>query len=58
MTLSAEPTSEEPLPRLRKYTYLQLHNLVADLVSALICHGVKVGDRVASYASNCIVCIQ
>ena len=29
--------------------------MVADIVSALLSRGFKPGDRVASYASNCIV---
>lgn len=29
--------------------------MVADLASALLSSGVKPGDRVASYSSNCIV---
>lgn len=52
---TAEPTPNDPIPRLRKVTYSQLYALVADIVSALVYHGIKQGDRVASYSSNCIV---
>lgn len=52
---SAEPTPEQPSPPLRKVTYSDLYNLVANLVSALLGQGLKPGDRVASYSSNCIV---
>ncbi|KAJ3505943.1 hypothetical protein NLJ89_g7142 [Agrocybe chaxingu] len=51
---ATEPTPDESTPRLRSVTYAQLYALVADVVSALIHHGVKAGDRVASYSSNCI----
>ncbi|RDB22609.1 Acetoacetyl-CoA synthetase [Hypsizygus marmoreus] len=51
---ATEPTPEDPTPELRKCTYLQLYNLVADLVSSLLQNGLKPGDRVASYSSNCI----
>lgn len=40
---------------LRRVSYADLYALVADLVSALLSIGLKPGDRVASYASNCIV---
>lgn len=46
---------EDPEPRMRRVTYAQLYNLVADVASALLYHGVRPGDRVASYSSNCIV---
>ncbi|THH33618.1 hypothetical protein EUX98_g606 [Antrodiella citrinella] len=39
---------------LRHVSYADLYALVADLVSALLSLGLKPGDRVASYASNCI----
>lgn len=51
----AEPTPDHPHPQVRKCTYLELYSLVADLVSALLLYGLKPGDRVASYSSNCIV---
>ncbi|KAF8204986.1 acetoacetyl-CoA synthetase [Pholiota molesta] len=51
---ATEPTPNDPVPRLRKVTYSQLYALVADIVSALVYHGIKQGDRVASYSSNCI----
>ncbi|KAF9485344.1 acetoacetyl-CoA synthetase [Pholiota conissans] len=51
---ATEPTPDDPTPRLRRITYAQLYALVADIVSALLYHGVKEGDRVASYSSNCI----
>ncbi|KAF9568890.1 acetoacetyl-CoA synthetase [Agrocybe pediades] len=49
-----EPTPDYPDPRLRRVTYAELYELVADVVSALLHHGVKRGDRVAAYSSNCI----
>ncbi|KAF9462660.1 acetoacyl-CoA synthetase [Collybia nuda] len=51
---ATEPTPNDPTPPLRKCTYLELYSLVSDLVSALLEHGLKEGDRVASYSSNCI----
>ncbi|KAG5651428.1 hypothetical protein H0H81_008658 [Sphagnurus paluster] len=51
---ATEPTLDVPAPELRKCTYLQLYNLVADLASALLRNGLKPGDRIASYSSNCI----
>lgn len=51
---ATEPTDEYPNPELRQCTYAQLYTLVADLVSALLLNGLKPGDRVASYSSNCI----
>ncbi|PPQ98508.1 hypothetical protein CVT24_003999 [Panaeolus cyanescens] len=51
---ATEPTPEEPAPAIRKLTYAQLYNLVADLVSSLLHHGIVPGDRVASYSSNSI----
>ncbi|KAF9534315.1 acetoacetyl-CoA synthetase [Crepidotus variabilis] len=51
---ATEPTPAEPILRLRKVTYHQLYTLVADLVSSLKHYGIGVGDRVASYSSNCI----
>lgn len=55
MPSSAEPTPEVPNPPLHRVTYAELYALVADLVSALLVHDLKPGDRVASYSSNCIV---
>ena len=49
-----EPTPEHPL-QLRKVTYAQLYDMVRDVVSALLFHGLRPGDRVASYSSNSIV---
>ncbi|KAI0751968.1 acetoacetyl-CoA synthetase [Irpex lacteus] len=51
---ATEPHPANPQPPLRKVTYAQLYDLVADLVSALLSQGLKSGDRVASYSSNCI----
>ena len=45
----------DPQPTLRRVTYAELYDLVADLVSALLSYGLKPGDRVASYSSNCVV---
>ncbi|KAJ6515885.1 acetoacetyl-CoA synthetase [Mycena sanguinolenta] len=49
-----EPTQLVPNPELRRCTYAQLYDLVARLVSSLLANGLKPGDRVASYSSNCI----
>ena len=54
---TAEPHPGNPQPPLRKVSYAQLYDVVADLVSALLAQGLKAGDRVASYSSNCIVSI-
>ncbi|KAH7343809.1 acetoacetate-CoA ligase [Rhizoctonia solani] len=51
---AVEPTSDLVSSPIRKVTYAELYTQVADIVSALIEHGVKKGDRVASYSSNCI----
>ncbi|KZT24492.1 acetoacetyl-CoA synthetase [Neolentinus lepideus HHB14362 ss-1] len=51
---ATEPTSAVPEPPLRQVTYAELYLIVADLVSALLSLGLKAGDRVASYSSNCI----
>ncbi|TFK55716.1 acetoacetyl-CoA synthetase [Heliocybe sulcata] len=51
---TTEPTSADPDPSLRQVTYAELYHIVADLVSALLSLGLKAGDRVASYSSNCI----
>ena len=42
-----EPTPEHSL-QLRNVTYAQLYGIVRDLVSALLYHGLRPGDRVAS----------
>lgn len=51
---TTEPTPDCPSPVDRHVTYAQLYDLVADLVSALLQLGLRPGDRVASYCSNCI----
>lgn len=51
----AEPTLDGASPHIRQCTYDGLYKLVADLVSSFVSHGLKAGDRVASYSSNCIV---
>ncbi|KAJ3894142.1 acetoacetyl-CoA synthetase [Lentinula edodes] len=51
---ATEPTPENANPELKRCSYAQLYTLVAYLVSALLHHGVKAGDRIASYSSNCI----
>ncbi|KAJ3997023.1 acetoacetyl-CoA synthetase [Lentinula boryana] len=51
---ATEPTPQNAHPKLKRCTYAELYSLVAHVVSALIHHGVKAGDRVASYSSNCI----
>lgn len=53
--ITAEPEPNNIAPPLRHVTYLELYSLVSDLVSALLLCGLKAGDRVASYSSNCIV---
>ena len=53
--VSVEPEPNHPKPDLRRVTYAELYALVADLVSAFLARGLKPGDRIASYASNCIV---
>ncbi|KAG6854774.1 hypothetical protein C0991_001201 [Blastosporella zonata] len=50
-----EPTADTPVPALRKCTYSELYDVTADLASSLLRNGLKPGDRVASYSSNCIV---
>lgn len=52
---SVEPEPNHPDPDLRRVTYSELYALVADLVSAFLARGLKPGDRIASYSSNCIV---
>ncbi|KAG8986406.1 hypothetical protein FRB90_004043, partial [Tulasnella sp. 427] len=51
---ATEPTSTSPSPAYRKCTYAELYDLTRRLTYALRKRGVKEGDRVASYASNCI----
>ncbi|CAE6455479.1 unnamed protein product [Rhizoctonia solani] len=51
---AVEPTPDLVSSPIRQVTYAELYTQVADIVSALIEHGVKKGDRVASYSSNCI----
>ncbi|KAJ1308642.1 hypothetical protein OPQ81_004336 [Rhizoctonia solani] len=51
---AVEPTADLVGSPFRQVTYAELYTQVADIVSALIEHGVKKGDRVASYSSNCI----
>ncbi|KAJ7700102.1 acetyl-CoA synthetase [Mycena rosella] len=51
---ATEPTPLDPSPDLRQCTYAQLYELVSRLVSSLLANGLKPGDRVASYSSNCI----
>ena len=52
---SVEPEPNHPDPGLRRVSYAELYALVADLVSAFLARGLKAGDRIASYSSNCIV---
>ncbi|KAI0832453.1 acetoacyl-CoA synthetase [Trametes gibbosa] len=49
-----EPEPNHPSPDLRRVSYAELYALVSDLVSAFLAHGLKPGDRVASYSSNCV----
>ncbi|KAK0453664.1 acetoacetyl-CoA synthetase [Armillaria borealis] len=52
---ATEPIANQSTsPELRRITYSQLYTAVADLVSAFLSNGLQPGDRVASYASNCI----
>lgn len=53
--LSVEPEPNNPNPEFRRVSYAELYALVSDIVSAFLAHGLKPGDRVASYSSNCIV---
>lgn len=52
---TAEPTPALPDPPYRRVTYRELYDLTARVVDALRAEGIKPGDRVASYSSNCIV---
>ncbi|EIW61928.1 acetoacyl-CoA synthetase [Trametes versicolor FP-101664 SS1] len=49
-----EPEPNHPNPEFRRVSYAELYALVSDIVSAFLAHGLKPGDRVASYSSNCI----
>ncbi|KAJ7228657.1 acetoacetyl-CoA synthetase [Mycena pura] len=51
---ATEPTPLNPTPDVRRCSYARLYDLVSQLVSALLASGLKPGDRVASYSSNCI----
>ncbi|KJA30266.1 hypothetical protein HYPSUDRAFT_126374 [Hypholoma sublateritium FD-334 SS-4] len=51
---ATEPTPDDPAPRIRKISYAHLYALVADIVSALLYLGIKPGERVSSYSSNCV----
>ena len=53
----AEPLLNETFDpqSLRRVTYSELYSAVGDLVSALLDLGLKPGDRVGAYCSNCIV---
>ncbi|CAE6454223.1 unnamed protein product [Rhizoctonia solani] len=51
---AVEPIADLAGSPYRQITYAELYTQVADIVSALTEHGVKKGDRVASYSSNCI----
>lgn len=55
---SAEPTPERPSPSHKSVTYANLYHTVHKAVLALKSFGIVPGDRVASYSSNCIVCLQ
>ncbi|KAG8934326.1 hypothetical protein FRC02_010183 [Tulasnella sp. 418] len=52
--LQPEPTPSSPNPPYRSISYGDLYELVERLVSSLLSSGVRPGDRVASYSSNCI----
>ncbi|KAJ7498912.1 acetoacetyl-CoA synthetase [Mycena latifolia] len=51
---ATEPTPFDSSVHLRQCSYAQLYELVSQIVSALLANGLKPGDRVASYSSNCI----
>ncbi|KAH7887731.1 hypothetical protein F5I97DRAFT_1804623 [Phlebopus sp. FC_14] len=51
---TSESTPGCPNPQDRSVTYAELYDIVADVASALLASGINPGDRVASYASNCI----
>jgi len=52
---SAEPTPDFPQVDLKKITYAEIYHQVHRAVIALKKLNLGPGDRVASYASNCIV---
>ncbi len=58
ISVLVEPEPNHPNPELRRVSYAELYTLVADLVSAFLARGLKPGDRIASYSSNCIVGID
>ncbi|OJT03733.1 Acetoacetyl-CoA synthetase [Trametes pubescens] len=49
-----EPEPNHPNPEFRRVSYAELYALVSDIVSAFLAHGLKPGDRIASYSSNCV----
>ncbi|KAL0950017.1 hypothetical protein HGRIS_010025 [Hohenbuehelia grisea] len=51
---ATEPTKDLPSPALRQVSYADLYSMVANIVSALLLNGLKPGDRVGAYCSNCI----
>lgn len=51
---ATESTPVNPNPPLRRCSYAELYESVSQIVSALLANGIKPGDRVASYSSNCI----
>ena len=53
--IPVEPEPNHPNPERRCVSYAELYALVADTVSAFLARGLKPGDRIASYSSNCIV---
>lgn len=58
LDLIVEPLVDEQFSEakhVRRITFAELYDLVADIVSSLLACGLKPGDRVGSYSSNCIV---
>ncbi|CAE7229238.1 unnamed protein product [Rhizoctonia solani] len=51
---AVEPLADLASSPFRQISYAELYTQVANIVSALTEHGIKKGDRVASYSSNCI----
>ncbi|KAG9017281.1 hypothetical protein FRB93_007394 [Tulasnella sp. JGI-2019a] len=51
---ATEPTPSTPNPPYRHITYRELYDLTSRVVDSLKNAGIKPGDRIASYASNCI----